>query len=161
MKIIFCVECAAHLTQVNETRYDCPNDHTFWNNPKAAVGVVLIRNNKILVAKRGLEPRKGTYDLPGGFVDQAESIADAVKREILEETSIIVSDIELITSYPAEYIENVWVCDVIVLATKWAGEPTPQDDVAGLEWQPLAFLDSEKFTAPYPGFRELLQNIIN
>lgn len=157
MKITYCIECAAPLTKRNEASYDCPNGHTFWNNPKTTVAIIFLKDDKILVAKRGIEPRKGTYDLPGGFIDPGENVTDAARREAMEETGVQVAKIRILGSYGAEYLENVWVCDLITFAEEWNGTPVAQDDVAGLEWQPLSFLDSELFTAPYPNFRQFLE----
>ena len=49
-----------------------------------------MRGNKALIIKRGHEPRKGEWSLPGGIVELGESLVDAVKREVLEETGLIV-----------------------------------------------------------------------
>lgn len=56
------------------------------------MGAVIVRDGKALIVKRGHEPRKGEWSLPGGMLDLGESLADAVRREVKEETGL---DIEL------------------------------------------------------------------
>lgn len=161
MKIQFCIECGQKLEHINGASYACPQKHYYYNNPRAAVAVVIINDNKeILVSKRGIEPRKGTYDLPGGFVEPGETVQAAAAREIAEETTITIGQINIITTYAVEYLENVHVCDLIVYAQNWSGKPLAQDDSMALEWKHLEFLDSPQFTAPYPKLIDTLKDYL-
>ncbi|HWI20753.1 MAG TPA: NUDIX hydrolase [Vicinamibacterales bacterium] len=60
--------------------------------PVVGVGAVIVRDGKALIVKRAHEPRKGEWSLPGGMLDLGESLADAVRREVKEETGL---DVEL------------------------------------------------------------------
>jgi ADP-ribose pyrophosphatase YjhB (NUDIX family) len=62
------------------------------NNPIPVVDVIIQQDSKILFAKRKKEPFKGYLGLPGGFVNIGETVEDAARREVKEETSL---DIEL------------------------------------------------------------------
>ncbi len=53
---------------------------------------MIVRDGKALIIKRAHEPRKGEWSLPGGLIDLGESLTDAVRREIKEETGL---DVEL------------------------------------------------------------------
>ena len=57
-------------------------------NRGVSVDGVIIRDNKILLIKRGNEPFKGFWALPGGYVDWNESTEEAVAREMMEETGL-------------------------------------------------------------------------
>ena len=63
-----------------------------FNNPKASATAVIIQNNKLLLLKRNEEPYKGTWDLPGGYLDGQESPQDAIRREMREELGVYVKE---------------------------------------------------------------------
>ncbi|MCP4138052.1 MAG: NUDIX domain-containing protein [bacterium] len=77
----------------------------YYINPSGAV-VAIIKNSqgKILLTRRGIDPLKGTLDLPGGFVDLMESGEDALKREIREELNLEIRDFTYLGSFPNRYL---------------------------------------------------------
>jgi len=161
MKIHYCIECGQKLRQMNDSSYVCLQKHYYYNNPRAAVAVLLVNeHNQVLVSKRGIEPRKGTYDLPGGFLESGESVQAGAAREMLEETTIKIGNIEIITSYAVEYLENIHVCDLVVYVKDWEGTPVAQDDSSALEWKSLNFLNSSEFSAPYPDIVDTLKDYL-
>ncbi|AWR97014.1 NUDIX domain-containing protein [Acidianus sulfidivorans JP7] len=66
------------------------------NRPLVAVGGVIIDDNKVLLIKRSKPPNQGDWAIPGGKVEYGESIFDAVKREMKEETNLDVIPVELL-----------------------------------------------------------------
>ena len=161
MKIQFCMECAAKLTKHNDTYYECENGHPHYNNPHAAVGVLLINdNNEVLFAKRAGEPQKDKYDFPGGFVNYDEEPEEAAKRELLEEAALEIHDLQLVHAVINHYTENVTSCDLLYICRKWSGTIVPADDVAALEWHELEFMNTDKFAWKYPGAYERIKQKI-
>lgn len=69
----------------------------------AAVSSVLIKNNEILLVKRKYPPGAGKWSIPGGVVEAGEKIAEAARRELLEETGL-----------DAEAAGIIWVLNNIV-----------------------------------------------
>jgi ADP-ribose pyrophosphatase YjhB (NUDIX family) len=59
-------------------------------HPVVGVGAVVVRDGRALIVRRAHEPRKGEWSLPGGMLDLGESLADAVRREVREETGLDV-----------------------------------------------------------------------
>lgn len=59
-------------------------------HPVVGVGAVVVRQGRALIIKRGHEPRKGEWSLPGGTVELGERLEDALRRELLEETGLTV-----------------------------------------------------------------------
>ena len=55
------------------------------------MGAVVVRDGRALIVKRAHEPRKGEWSLPGGLLELGESLADAVRREIKEETGLDIA----------------------------------------------------------------------
>ena len=58
--------------------------------PRVAVGVVVVKNSSVLLVRRGQEPSKGLWSVPGGLVELGETIEDAARREVTEETGISI-----------------------------------------------------------------------
>jgi len=66
------------------------------SQPIVGVGAVILQEGKILLAKRGSEPGKGKWSIPGGLVELGETVAKAVVREVKEETNLDVEVLRLI-----------------------------------------------------------------
>jgi len=89
----FCPYCGARLVaKVFEERPRgyCPGcDSIHYENPIPAVAALVINHdNQLLLVKRAVEPAKGQWCLPGGFIEIDESIEEGVLRELEEETGI-------------------------------------------------------------------------
>ena len=69
------------------------------DHPIAAVAAVVFDNqDRLLLVRRGKEPGKGSWGIPGGAVELGEKLDDAIKRELLEETGIEVDPVSMITT---------------------------------------------------------------
>jgi len=71
-------------------------------SPIIGVGAVVLVNGKILLVKRGSKPCAGCWAVPGGRVEYGEPLAEAVKRELLEETNVV-----------AEPLGVLWVSEIL------------------------------------------------
>lgn len=67
------------------------------DRPTVAVGCLIVSDNKVLLVKRKNPPNEGLWAIPGGKVEYGETIEDALKREIKEETGLEISVGELIS----------------------------------------------------------------
>ena len=59
--------------------------------PLVGVGVILVKDRQILLVKRGHEPNKGMWSIPGGLIKLGETAEEAAIREVREETGLEVS----------------------------------------------------------------------
>jgi NADH pyrophosphatase NudC (nudix superfamily) len=104
----FCPSCkSTDFTFPNNVRLHCNDcDFTYYHNIAAAVAIVFTFDDKILFTVRNVDPDKGKWDLPGGFIDPAENAEAAACREIKEELGIDVfpSDLKYITTSPNNYL---------------------------------------------------------
>lgn len=143
----YCPECATPLPSSPSEPFAaqrCPScGTTHYHNSKPAVEALILRDGQLLLAERAIEPFKGYWDIPGGFLEPGEHPIDGVRREIREETGLEVTlegpfDV-LIDRYGSSGDYTLNLCYV---ATIVAGEPQPADDVAALRWFPLHSLPS-------------------
>src|SRR3989338_5156490 len=90
MQFNHCPKCKAKLAEATARHIDCGKcGFDFYINPVPGVDVVLVNErNEMLLTVRGRAPKKGFFDLPGGFIEPRESAEQAVVREIREELGI-------------------------------------------------------------------------
>ena len=74
-------------------------------------GGVVIRDNKALLIQRGINPNRGAWQIPGGYVEADEEILTAVEREVLEEAGVVarVLDVVGVRHAIAEPVANIYV----------------------------------------------------
>lgn len=102
-----CPTCGSDkFYQNNEKSKICKScGFVYYINPSAAVAAFILNsNNELLVCVRGKEPEKGTWDLPGGFVDANESAEEALIREISEELGSEAKNAKYLFSLPNDYL---------------------------------------------------------
>jgi 8-oxo-dGTP diphosphatase len=75
------------------------NDRIYPTHPLVGVGVVTIKDGKILLVKRAFDPGAGKWSIPGGLVEVGEMLSEAGARETLEETGVEVQVLELINVF--------------------------------------------------------------
>lgn len=78
----------------------------FPTHPLVGVGAVIVDDlGRVLLVQRGNEPRKGHWSLPGGLLELGEPLIEGVKREILEETGLIVLPQAIV-----EVVDRIYRC---------------------------------------------------
>ncbi len=115
------------------------SDRRYPKRPLVGVGAILFRRDRILMAQRGKEPLKGWWSIPGGALELGESLEDAVRREVLEETGLAVEPVKLFEVFQRimrdssgapeyHYVLIDYICRV------QGGKLFPGDDVCAVEW---------------------------
>lgn len=66
------------------------------NRPLVGVGVIVTRGDEVLMIRRGKPPREGTWSLPGGAQKLGETVFEAARREVLEETGLHIEVLGLV-----------------------------------------------------------------
>tara|TARA_Y100001970_G_C14248265_1_gene869877 strand:+ start:3780 stop:4241 length:462 start_codon:yes stop_codon:yes gene_type:complete len=114
-------------------------ERKFPESPILAVSVVVLKDDMILLVKRGKDPFKNQWSLPGGKQKLAETVVEAVKRELNEETGIKVDKVSLfdVTDIILTDDEDKIIFHYTVLNYKanWlSGECNPGSDSKTAKW---------------------------
>jgi len=132
----YCPQCGAKLNVTRDITIQCPAcDTAHYQNAKPCAGVIIQRGNKILLAKRGIEPHKGKWDVVGGFMHPGEHPEDCAIREAREETGLDITIDKFLAMYIDTYGEGGdYTLNIYYLGTSDLGDPVATDDVAELQW---------------------------
>ena len=107
--------------------------------PRVAVGAIVVRDNRVLLVKRGQPPSQGQWAIPGGRVELGETLQAAAEREIKEETGLTIRagdpayTFDVILRDDAGRVRFHYVI-VDLLADYLGGEPRPGDDAREARW---------------------------
>lgn len=71
------------------------DDRRYPHRPLLGVGALIIEHDSILLVERGKEPLRGYWSLPGGLLEIGEKLDDAIRREVLEETGLVIEPLRL------------------------------------------------------------------
>jgi ADP-ribose pyrophosphatase YjhB (NUDIX family) len=131
------MQCGQRLTTAvpeGDTRrrmvcMDCGFIH--YLNPRPVAGTIPVRaDGKILLGRRDIEPRRGFWVFPGGFMDVGETAEEAATRETLEEVNLEVANLRLIGVFTR--IEPGVV--VIVYEAEAIGEAEASHETSEIGW---------------------------
>lgn len=114
---LYCPVCAAKLAERHlhgKLRPACPAcSFVRFQDPKVSVIAAVTVSDRILMTRRAVDPQKGKWSLPGGYMDAGEMPIAALKRELIEEVGLEIEVGELLEIYPlkAEIANAVRVAD--------------------------------------------------
>jgi 8-oxo-dGTP diphosphatase len=114
--------------------------------PIVGIGVVVLRDDAVLLVRRGKPPNIGSWTLPGGAQEIGETTETAARRELLEETGIEVGPLQLaatVDSIRRDDEDRVqYHYTIIDYCGRWVGgEPIAGSDVTDAVWAPLDALE--------------------
>jgi ADP-ribose pyrophosphatase YjhB (NUDIX family) len=161
----FCPICgepveARLLEDDHRPRLVCPNGHVTWQNPRVVVNALPLQAGRAYLARRDIEPARGRWGIPGGFLELGESTQEGARREVEEETELRIEVGRLIGVYSrphAGIVTIVFEADVV------GGRPEPAAETSEVRafgpdeipWDELAFSTVESalrdWVASLPG----------
>ena len=159
----FCPKCAKPLPEKKAANLiNCKKCgfHYYLNTCPTAGAILENKNGEILLVERKVKPKKGFWDIPGGYVEFNETFERAIARELKEELGTDGSDLTYIGSstdiYPYKGI--IYNTVVAVFRGKIGGKIYPGDDVASFKFFDKKNFPKNKFA--FPGLAKLIENFI-
>jgi ADP-ribose pyrophosphatase YjhB (NUDIX family) len=146
----FCSQCGGAVSERvphGDTRPRFVCDHcqvVHYQNPRIVAGCLPVWEQRVLLCRRAIEPRRGFWTLPAGFMENGETVADAAMRETLEEAQARVRNLSLYTVFDLPHISQVYMlfrAELVDLDFA-AGEESLEValfDEAQVPWASLAF----------------------
>jgi 8-oxo-dGTP diphosphatase len=120
---------------------------------------LIVKDNKILLIKRDINPSKGSWALPGGYVSFFESTEQACKREVKEETGMSVKKLRLLGVYSDPKRDPRRTVTIAYIVTA-SGKAKAGDDAADARWFPLSKLPNLAFDhAQIMGLQKTQDNV--
>jgi ADP-ribose pyrophosphatase YjhB (NUDIX family) len=146
----YCSECGAKLIREipdgdNRERYVCSSCSVIhYQNPKIIVGTLPVAGDKVLLCRRAIEPRKGFWTLPAGFMENGETTLAGAQRETSEEAEASIINESLYRLFDLPYINQVYIFYRGELANNQYGTGPESMDAAlfaedEIPWQEIAF----------------------
>lgn len=137
----FCPRCGAKLSVKrvsHASRLVCGQcGFVFYQNPKPCTGAFIEdKDGRILLVKRAVDPQKGYWDVPGGFIETGENPIVATKREIREELGVTVRVTGLLGVYTDTYFYRYQMSTLNFgfRASITGGRLRPMSDTESYEW---------------------------
>ena len=150
----FCSHCGSDkiLLRIPEgdtyKRFICQKCGTIhYQNPRLIVGCLATFEGKILLCKRDIEPQKGLWNLPAGFLENGEKVEDGALRELFEESKATAEIIKLHVVFSLPEVHQVYLHFLCKLKTQ-SFSITPESSEVRLfspdeiPWESMAFQSS-------------------
>jgi ADP-ribose pyrophosphatase YjhB (NUDIX family) len=151
----FCPRCGKGATITYPRSITCPacGYGAFYNPKPVACAIAANKEGEIILLKRGFQPNRGRWSMPGGFVDLGESVEDAAIRETKEEVGLAIEIVNLVGVYSRSTDRIV----VVVYAARTEGTPTPTEEAlevrafrpTTIPWDELAFWSDDRALRDY------------
>jgi len=122
----------------------------FPDHPIVGVGGVVVHRGRVLLVRRGREPLKGQWSIPGGLLELGEELTAGVRRELKEETGLEVEPLEALAVFDRIFREGSRVryhYVIVDYACRWKrGRLRPASDVLDARWVRREDLPKYKLT---------------
>jgi len=161
----FCPACgqpveARTLEEDHRPRLVCPDGHVTWRNPRVVVGTLPLEGGRVYLGRRDIEPARGRWGNPSGFLEVGESAQEGARRETEEETELRVEIGRLVGVYSRPH---AGIVTIVYEASVVGGKPGPAAETSevrafgpdDIPWDELAFTTAESalrdWVASLPG----------
>ena len=156
----YCSHCGAPVALAtprgdDRPRFVCPGcGMIHYQNPKVVVGCIPEWDERILLCRRAIQPRRGTWTLPAGYLENGEAVEEGARRELLEEAGAVGLDMIPYGIYNIRHVNQVYLMFITRLATEKfsAGEESIEVGLFSekeIPWDRISFPVIEKTLQRY------------
>ena len=145
----YCSQCGDRVSEQvpagdDRPRWICVScEFIHYQNPNVVVGSLPTAGSRILLCKRAIEPQKGLWTLPAGFLENGETMQEGALRETWEEAQAKLDNVSLYRLFDLPYINQIYVFYRGELAGDYASGPESLDvqlfEEQDIPWAELAF----------------------
>jgi ADP-ribose pyrophosphatase YjhB (NUDIX family) len=162
-----CPGCSTELSSKRrdgrERLYCGECEKIIWLNPDIAAGFILKKEDEFLFQKRNISPHRGKWSIPAGYLELDESPLEAAKRELEEETGLIVEgETEFLGHIQLKHPDESFVIVAVFYADyeDVSGDLRPdEEEVQELKFWSFDSLSAEKEKLDYPVYLDLVEKI--
>ncbi|MGQ9572992.1 MAG: NUDIX hydrolase [Dehalococcoidia bacterium] len=150
----FCPNCGGHLSErLLETeerpRLVCDQcQRILYLNPKVVAGAIIERGGRLLLLRRSIEPRSGTWTFPAGYMEVDETAEEAAAREVEEEVGLKVKPGPLVGVYSRPAPETPGLLVVVFQGLRPKGRVKIGHEVLAARWFPLHAIPWDELSFP-------------
>jgi len=114
-------------------------NRSYPEHPIIGVGAVVVDGSRVLLVRRANEPHKGEWSVPGGMLELGEKLRDGVRREVLEETGLVVEPGEVLDVFDSIFTDGQGRMQyhyvlIDFLCRHMSGEAKAGTDVSEVRW---------------------------
>jgi ADP-ribose pyrophosphatase YjhB (NUDIX family) len=160
MDVKYCSACGAEMTNRvpvddDQVRPVCERcGHVHYDNPKLVVGCIPVLGDQVLLCRRNIEPRKGKWTLPAGYLENGETVEQGAVRETLEETRSRVAIVAPYRMFNLVFVHQIYLMFRARLLDTDFGPTKESTEVrlfceTEIPWEDIAFESIRQTLADY------------
>lgn len=147
----FCSNCGQKHISIeipqgdNRPRMCCKScNMIFYQNPKIVCGALIVEKNGVMLCRRAIEPAKGRWNLPAGFMENNETVQQGAVREVKEEANASIEIVKLHAVFNVLHVNQVYMIFLAKMKDKEFGAGIETIETKFFEfdkipWQEIAF----------------------
>jgi len=127
-------------------------------HPIIGVGAVIVAGGRALLVRRGTEPLRGEWSVPGGMLELGEKLRDGVRREALEETGVEVEPSEVLDVFDSIFTDAQGQTQYHYVLIDYLCHPVSGEARAGSDVSDVRWVSAEAL--PAMGLRESIEQVV-
>jgi len=161
----FCPACGGHLSERLLETEDRPRlvcdqcQRILYVNPKVVAGAIIERGGRLLLLRRAIEPRRGTWTFPAGYMEIDETAEEAALRETEEEVGLEVKLGPLVGAYSRPVPHGPGILVVVFRSSRPRGQVRASRETLETRWFDLDHIpwDELSFETTHTALRDWLR----